>query len=85
MHDKPFNVIYLVQAFQFEQYSSQINQYCIHCDDVAFEKPRKQEILYIDYQSWTMHNSIHFKSMDFSQIIIQQPRLKYALQPINYL
>jgi len=51
MHQKPFNDTYLSQSFQLEQYSSQINQYCIHCDDVVFEKQRKEDILCFGYQS----------------------------------
>ena len=43
MHHKPFNVIYLAQVFQLVQYSSQINQYFIHCNDMAFDKQRKQD------------------------------------------
>jgi hypothetical protein len=51
MHQKPFNDTYISQSFQLEQYSSQINQYWIHCDDVVFEKQGKEDILWIGYQS----------------------------------
>lgn len=42
---KPFNDTYLSQSFPLEQYSGQIKQYCIHCDDVVFEKQRKEDTL----------------------------------------
>ena len=41
IHYKLFKIIYLALAMQLAQYSSQINQYCIHCNNMAFEKQRK--------------------------------------------
>ena len=52
MRQKPFNDTYLSQSFQLEEYSAQIKQYYICCDDVVFEKQR----YFVYYQSWTMHD-----------------------------
>ena len=41
IHYKLFKIIYLALAMQLAQYSSQINQYCIHCNNMAFEKQTK--------------------------------------------
>ena len=36
IYHKLFKIIYLALAIQLTQYSSQINQYCIHCNNMAF-------------------------------------------------
>ena len=40
IHHKLFKIIYLALAIQSTKYSTQLNQSCIHCNSMAFEKQR---------------------------------------------
>ena len=54
INHKPIKIIYLALAIQL---TSQMNQYCIHCNNMAFDKQRKWNVCVLDSspEQWQKH------------------------------